>query len=238
MLKCGLVLWPNRRQVHEGTGYVHAFPAADWTAVLNLAANRSVGRSIGGEDGQPNQAVVDENGVTRLQFSGQASVFNRKVGPAVGLHAVNTAVEGDGALVLEHVGLGKGPQANFWSREISENAGWSTEFILNVSQPTVQFGFVVWLAVRIVEPTHVNTRLEQGLQGRSVLGRRADGGHDSRASHRLTSSFVEQTNDKLINHEIVHAVVLNGHRPLTVAVGGFGVGEHVARKPQMHAVLI
>ena len=64
MLKCGLVLWTNRRQVHEGTGYVHAFPAADWTPVLNLAANRSVGRSIGGEDGQPNQAVVDENGVS------------------------------------------------------------------------------------------------------------------------------------------------------------------------------
>ena len=113
----------------------------------------------------------------RYNYSGEI----RAVG---GFCVVLTAQQGDLAALVQHLNLGKRPQAKFWSGQISEDARRTTEFIFDVAKATVEVGFVLGFAVRVVETTDVNARFHERHERRTVVASRPDGRHDSRASHR------------------------------------------------------
>ena len=89
----------------------------------------------------------------------------------------------DFGAVFQHVNFRKITKAKFWSGKVGKNARGSAHFVLDVPHPLIEFRLVFRVAVRIVEPADVNSRLQQRFQGWSVAGCWTNGGHDSRAAH-------------------------------------------------------
>ena len=179
-----LVFFSDGRKVDERARYVESLSTADGSAVHHPTAYGTPGLSLGGEHREANQTVCQQNGVAGLEFGREPCVFNGKIRTVGGFCTVLAAQQGDFAALVQHLNLGKRPQAKFWPGQISEDARGTTEFIFDVAKATVEVGFVLGFTVGVVEPTDVNARFHERHERRSVVASRPDGRHDSRASHR------------------------------------------------------
>ena len=177
------ILGSNGRQVHQSAGNVHPFPTADGSPVNNGAAHLAVSLTVGCHNLQANEAIGQQDGVSRFDFRRQSPVLNRKIGPVGAFDVKKAAVKRDLCAVLQHVNLWKIAKAKFWSGKVGKNARGSAHLVLDISHPAIEFRLVFGVAVRVVEPADINTRLQQRFQGWSVAGCWTDGGHDSRAAH-------------------------------------------------------
>jgi hypothetical protein len=92
-------------------------------------------------------------------------------------------VEGYLGAFIQHFNFGKISKAEFWTRQVSQNARGPTQFVLDVPNPPIEVGFVLWLAVRVVETADINACLQQRFEDRPVIASRTDGCYDSRSSH-------------------------------------------------------